>query len=175
MNNSLTKTIAISSFSPSYNHTILSTLRKQNTFVDDFLKHVNAPVDNHIKLMEVKPLKHNDKLSQVVFKVSFALRSLFSRNQDRVLIGMKSVRAYDRIFVKRCFVCQDFGHMQSNCPTPDKKACAKCGENHDTNSCSSTVAKCVNCCRKNLPHDHYASSVDCPLFKAEKRRLVSLN
>lgn len=175
VNNYLTKTIAVSGFNPYYNNSVLSTIRKQNLFVDNFLKHANTPVENHIKLVEVKPLKHNTKLSQAVFKVSFKLRSLFSRNNDKVLFGMKSVRVYDRIFVKRCYNCQKFGHMQSNCPTPDSKVCARCGGNHDTSDCKSSVLKCVNCCRNNLPHDHAALSIKCLLFIAERERLRNLN
>ena len=171
----LNKTIAVAGFNPAYNKSVITTIRKQNPFFDNFLTFKGNTIDDHIKLVEVKPLNNNEKLSQAVFNVSFELRKLLAKNNDKVLFGMKSVKVYDRIFVKRCYVCQDFGHMQSSCHSPDNPICGNCGNNHRTSDCTSSVKKCVNCCKKNLKHDHAASSVDCPLFKAEKACLQALN
>ena len=57
----LNTTIAVVGFSPSYDSSnILNVILKQNGFVKDFINlKGNGINDNHIKLLNVKPLKNN--------------------------------------------------------------------------------------------------------------------
>lgn len=43
----------------------------------------------------------------------------------------------------RCFQCQRFGHVASQCR--GKVRCAKCGGDHDYGKCEAEVLKCCNC------------------------------
>ena len=52
--------------------------------------------------------------------------------------------------MKRCNNCQQFGHFAKDCSSLDDPKCAKCGESHRTDSCSSENRSCVNRVRNNL-------------------------
>ena len=179
LNNFLNTSIAVVGFSPTYDDSnILDIILKQNHFVNDFIKlKGNGKVENHIKLLEVKPLKKNVNLSQAVFKVSASLRLLLKNKNDKLLVGIRSVTVYERFYVKRCFGCQKYGHIHSCCPTPDVKFCANCAGDHETKNCvNSSVVKCANCLRHGTSNvDHPASSSDCPVFCTELARVKDLN
>ena len=178
--NSLSKTIAVVGFSSKYNASnIVPTILKQNNFVDDFIKlKSNGNIANHMQLVNVTPLKNNGTLHQAVLRVSSQLRSFLKNQEDRLLVGLRSVVIYDRLFVKRCFGCQKYGHIRSKCPTPDVVCCSKCGGNHENKICKVTPDKfkCVNC--KSAGHSdisHSTSSTCCPVFKTERDKLLHLN
>ena len=170
--NQLSKTITVAGFDPKYNDNIIKTLTAQNNYVADFLKlnssenESTSDADNHIKVLFVKPLKNNLLLSQVVFKVSPRFRELIKYHGDKVLVGMKGCPVYDRFFVKRCFCCQKYGHIQSKCPTPSNKVCSNCSGNHDTKNCDNNGSpSCANCKHEGLDSSHHASSTKCPIFQ----------
>lgn len=180
LNNYLNNSIAVVGFNPTYDSsTILDTILKQNAFANDFIKlKSNGNIGNHIQLLYVKPLKNNVNLSQAVFKVSSAFRSLLKSKNDKLLVGIRSVTVYERVFVKRCFGCQKYGHINSHCPTPDVKVCANCAGDHETKNCdiSKEKNKCANCQRHGTSNsDHAAYSSDCPVFRAELVRVKNLN
>lgn len=58
--------------------------------------------------------------------------------------------------VKRCFYCQRFGHISSNCDHPIR--CLRCGENHNVERCQNEY-RCVNC-----GGDHLASYQRCIIY-----------
>ena len=180
LSNNLSKTIAVVGFSPTYNESnLLGTILKQNEFINSFinLKGKGVP-ENHLKLLHVKPLKNNPQLNQGVFKVSSAFRALLEKFHDKLLVGIRNVTVYERIFVKRCFGCQKYGHIHGKCPTPQVIKCANCGEDHETRSCNAAAhqAKCVNCHRHGTSDcNHSASSTNCPVYQAELNRLKDLN
>ena len=43
----------------------------------------------------------------------------------------------------QCFNCQQFGPMHSDCSKP--KVCYKCEQQHETNECTATKPKYINC------------------------------
>ena len=178
--NSLSKTIAVVGFSPKFNKSnIVSTILKQNNFVDDFIKlKGNGNTESHMQLVDVTPLKNNTMLHQAVIRVSPYLRSLLKSRNDKLLVGIRSVTIYDRVFVKRCYGCQKYGHIHARCPTPDVVCCSKCGENHESKDCTKTSNefKCSNC--KSAGYSEYchsASSNQCPVLKSERDKLLHLN
>ena len=179
LNTFLNTTIAVVGFSPSYDSSnILNVILKQNGFVRDFISlKGNGIHDNHIKLLNVKPLKNNPNLSQAVFKVSASLRNALKTRNDKLLVGIRSVMVYERFYVKRCFGCQKYGHISSKCPTPELKVCAKCAGNHETTKCeNNSEIKCVNCQRHGTGDtNHEASSSACPVFCSELDRVRNLN
>ena len=179
LNNFLNTSIAVVGFSPTYDESnIVDVILKQNDFVNNFIRlKGNGKTESHIKLLNIKPLRNNENLSQAVFKVSAALRSLLKSKNDKLLVGIRSVAVYERFYVKRCFGCQRYGHIHSNCPTPGIKVCANCAGDHDTKNCeNASVVKCANCHRHGTGDtDHAASSSACPVFCTELARVKSLN
>ena len=180
LDNRLNKTIAVVGFSSTYTESnLLDTILKQNEFVNDFINFKSQGLsEKHIKLLHVKPLKNNPQLFQGVFKISTLLRDLLKKFNDKLLVGIRNVTIFDRIFVKRCFGCQKYGHIHANCPTPNVIKCANCGASHETRSCKAANEqhKCVNCLMHGTSNsNHAASSTNCPVFQTELNRLKDLN
>ena len=59
--------------------------------------------------------------------------------------------------VRRCFICQSYGHAMSTCrmTTP---SCGKCAGPHRTRECSATFKKCVHCAGAHETGDRF-----CPI------------
>src|SRR6266516_3207034 len=69
--------------------------------------------------------------------------------------------------ITQCFKCYDYGHRALHCKR--KVKCGKCGEEHTTKECMSTVQKCAQC-----GDAHEAWHYECPMRIAESRRLEEL-
>ena len=117
-----------------------------------------------------------DERKLVVLKMAPEIRDEII-NQDRCLyLGRRRYRVHDRVWVTRCYHCQGFNHLASNCrlrQQPPK--CAFCAGEHESRGCTQRDSpKCVNChaLGDNSPSDHYASGADCPLIKAQKKRII---
>ena len=65
----------------------------------------------------------------------------------------------------RCFKCQKFGHVSSQCKTQGKNTCSKCAGDHLVHECTQGVEnyKCANC---EGPHPSYSKY--CPKFLEKK-------
>lgn len=71
--------------------------------------------------------------------------------------------------VRRCSLCQRFGHTDRICK--DKiKICENCGEKgHGSHHCACETVKCINCIRvKHVDTSHRASDAICPVFLLQK-------
>ena len=148
---------------------MISSFLSFKSDVDD-----RSNIDNNITVLTVKPLKKNASLFQAVFKISSDLRSLISRNGDKLRVGMIRCPVYDRVFVKRCFGCQKFGHFHEQCPTKDTFHCAKCAGEHETVDCTAQPCdhKCINCMRAGkINVNHCATSYNCPVYENEAKKL----
>ena len=86
----------------------------QNGFIRKF--GMSNDINDHIKVHSVKSLKNNALCFQVFCDVSRVLREGLRHFKDKVTLGLKSCKVYDRYNVKRCFNCQKFGHYATNCP-----------------------------------------------------------
>ncbi|XP_049528913.1 uncharacterized protein LOC125947712 [Dermacentor silvarum] len=77
------------------------------------------------------------------------------------------VRYPVRPFVPRplqCRKCLKLGHVQGFCTSA--VVCAKCGQNHDANSCDSPTSRCPNC-----NGEHLATDKECPTLKKKLKFL----
>ena len=135
--------------------------------------------DDHMQYLDTKPLRNNSDLFQATFKVSKQLRLLLKRNSDRLIVGIISCKVYDRVFVKRCALCQDYGQYFAQCPCKEEPNCALCAGCHETKNCpnpDSEERKCVNCVRNKLDGtNHAASSKSCPIFQEELEKCTHSN
>ena len=175
------KTIVVAGFNENYREgNIVDTLVRHNAFISDFmaLKTINgekSKVDNHISLVNVKPLKNNATLFQVVLRVTSDIRKLILRNGDKLRVGMIRCPVYDRFFAKRCFGCQQYGHFHAQCPTKNIISCGKCAGKHESRDCEVGPCdyKCVNCMRagKTDGINHAATSLNCPVYIDEINKI----
>ena len=144
----------------------------QNAFIKRFAN--SNDINDHIKIFAVRSLKNNPNCYQAFASVSTTLREGFNYFKNKVTIGLASCKIYDRYHIKRCNICQHFGHYMKDCPTPDEHACGKCGGDHNTNECVGGTPKCVNCVRKNgEDSNHCAYSHKCPLLIEQQESLKS--
>ena len=126
---------------------------------------INKLLDNakHFKLLAMQKLKNNEDLSQIILKVTLALRNIFKNLGDRLFIGLRSCRIYDQVQVVRCYNCQEFGHIKPNCTKALQ--CSKCLENHDSRTCKITDFQCINCHKSGLDINLSDYSSSCPFFQ----------
>ena len=154
--------ITIVGFSQQYSkEEVVNQIVTQNMFVKDFATANN--IDEHIDVHDIKPTRANPMVFQAFVSVSEVLRNGLRNYRDKVIIGLKSCKIYDRFHVKRCNNCQVLGHFYKDCPTPTQACCAKCSLNHPTNSCTTTDRKCANCAKEgNENHEHATFDPKCP-------------
>lgn len=179
--NSMNKTIVVAGFNDNYGeNNVVDALVRHNDMISSFLALKSnavdrSVIDNNITLVNVKPLKNNPLLFQAILKISSDMRSLISRNGDKLRVGMIRCPVYDRTFVKRCWGCQNFGHFHEQCPTKDTHHCAKCAGDHETKKCevqSSSEHKCINCIRAGKSDvNHCATSWKCPIYENELKKI----
>lgn len=86
----------------------------------------------------------------------------------RIKIGWVICRIRERILLKKCFKCLEFGHLAKQCKNEEdrSKLCRKCGtEGHIAKDCNNDPS-CMFC-RKDHPEDakHIAGSSKCPVFR----------
>ena len=163
--------VTIVSLSKKYSkEEVINQIVSQNQFVKHFATVNN--INDHIEIHDIKPTKAKASVFQVFASVSEALRKGFRNYKDKVTIGLMSCKVYDRFHVKRCNNCQGLGHYYKECPTPNIPCCAKCSQNHATNTCNIEVKKCVNCSKAGKETNHTAFDPKCPslLIEVEKKR-----
>ncbi|KAG5866451.1 hypothetical protein JTB14_015355 [Gonioctena quinquepunctata] len=107
--------------------------------------------------------KRNGKDKVWVIETNAETRDRILRN-GRVSIGWIRCGVRDHVRVIRCYRCQKYGHVASNCRSP--LACSRCAGEHDTRNCESRSIRCVNCYREGAEiQDHEATSFDCPTYQ----------
>ncbi|KAG0434010.1 hypothetical protein HPB47_019414 [Ixodes persulcatus] len=94
---------------------------------------------------------------------STTVRVTFEGKDLPQYVHMGYVRHPVALFVSRplqCFRCNRMGHIAA--VFERERTCAKCSGNHDTSTCKSETARCVNCRR-----EHAATSSECPVLSNE--------
>ena len=138
---------------------------KQLLIQNAFLSHLNTvnDINEHLTIHNIKHTRSNENIFQVFASVSEVLRNGIKKFSDKLTIGVNVCKVYDRTFAKRCNNCQGLGHFYKDCPTPNNPVCAICSESHRTDSCSSSLKKCVNCSKKGSTQvDHTSYDPKCP-------------
>ena len=128
--------------------------------------------ENNFQVLFTKKQFKNPNLFKVVVRVSSDIRQAIERSGDHLNIGLTSCAVFDEFFVRRCNRCQGFNHWKDACSKDAPVICGRCGKNHDTRECESTVAKCVNCVRGGFSEtDHVTSSPSCHAYIDAQKRL----
>lgn len=151
---------------------ISAMIVKQNAFITKFATSNN--IDDHCKVLVVRPTKRNPNVFQVFVSVSAVLRDGIKQHNDKITLGLTTCKVYDQYHVKRCNKCQFFGHYAKDCQSTEAY-CAKCGNMHETENCTSSSKKCVNCVRSDVEkNDHCAFDMDCPSILLQQDILKNL-
>ena len=79
-------------------------------------------------------------LTTVFMEVTADIYKHIRENNNQILVGYQSCKAYDLINVKPCFNCAGFGHNGAKCR--NTTICIKCSGNHKENECKNSNHKC---------------------------------
>jgi hypothetical protein len=151
---------------------IVSMVVKQNDFVKKFMTSNN--IEDHFKVLVVRPTKKNPNVFQAFVSVSAMLRDGIKQFNDKITLGLTSCKVYDQYHVKRCNKCQLFGHYVKDCPNTECY-CAKCGAEHETDNCTSSTKKCINCVRSDNENiEHCTFDINCPSMLSQQGILKSI-
>ena len=112
-----------------------------------------------------------------VLKMTLEIGSTIVLNGGRVFLGLQSCRANDRFWATQSHHCQRFGHVAERCPNKDSPSvCCFCSGSHESRWCPDrTILKYTNCFSDDKPRKtwhHSASSLDCPVMRSERRRVI---
>ena len=103
-----------------------------------------------------------------------ARRLLVDEMKGIAYMDWKSVRIVDYVGAKRCFRCQQYGHIAKLCQNK-QGICGHCaGTGHSHKECPSLQepARCAPCKIRKRPYDHSVKSRACPSFiEAAKREI----
>ena len=149
---------------------ILEMLPIQNDFIKMFS--VSNNIQEHFSIYAVRPCKNNKEIYQVIATASPVFRQGLQHHNDRLTLGLATCRIYDQYHIKRCNICQNFGHYAKECPTPDSPICSQCSEEHLTEQCKSFDEMCINCLRtKEDDTGHSTTSFKCPSYIKQQNQL----
>lgn len=163
--------ISIVGLQRQYEKDELSTiLKQQNEGIGTiFSGTIASEEDRTLEVLAVVPLRNNPNVFKAIVKVSNLIRSVISKDSDRLFVGLQSrCRVYDNFFILRCYNCQEFGHHSTTCDKPSA-VCGHCAGIHRTEACQrksdAGAASCVNC--KAAGEDqfqHPSHSPSCPIL-----------
>ena len=144
---------------------LLTMVRNQNPGITSLIENATSDEDKIMEVTYIAPLRKNPEIYRATIKVSNVIRSVIAKQNDRLFVGSKTCKVYDRIFVLRCYHCQQYGHHSKDCK--NESACSHCAGNHETRSCEegNIAASCVNCAKANSDDtSHEANSFACPIY-----------
>lgn len=111
--------------------------------------------------------RFNDEgMYRVTFKGKVDHAKLLRIRLNYTVVKWKRVERKNKL--TQCHRCQNFGHGMRNCNISFK--CSKCGDKHESSTCTATTTKCANC-----GGDHGANDAACPKRKTfiEMRQKMS--
>ena len=148
---------------------IIPAIKSKNLKIKDLI------INGHAQSLIFTRFKDQKKIA--VLKVTPEIRSTIVLNGGRVFLGLQSCHAYDRFWATQCHHCQRFGHVAERCPNKDSPSvCCFCSGSHESRRCPDrTILKWTNCLSEDKPREkwhHSASSLDCPVMRSERRRVI---
>lgn len=144
------------------NEEIVENIKAQN----ELLNNAEVIIKAVINKSKNKNIKY--KLFDVIIEVNQETYDILKMMQY-INLGWSKCRVVEHFYVKRCYNCCGFNHIAKDCT--NKKACGKCGGEHDKDKCKSRGTKCINCytmCEKyklKLNTNHEAFDKNCEMYK----------
>ena len=150
-------------------------IKKQNIGISSIFESDTSVEDKKFDIVAITPLKSRPSCYKAIIRVSNLIRSVLSKQSDRMYVGSQTVcKVYDSFYILRCFKCQQFGHHSRDCRNAAK--CGYCAQDHETRSCPvkavPSSASCVNCMDSgNSDHKHAANDQKCPHLIIQQEKL----
>ena len=152
------------------------------TELEESIYNLNKPIADLVddgavlKVVYIKPPKHNQEFYTVVARVSPEIRKVIYKNRNKVHIHARVHNINDRFYIKRCNHCQQLGHYADKCQC-DHHVCSFCARQHDSDECPAKNKphkdhKCINCSESGFDaKGHPTFWSKCPTYKAAQDKL----
>ena len=118
------------------------------------------------------------KFYTVAARVSPNIRDALKKMKMKIHFGTSVRPVVDRFHVKRCNLCQSFGHYAKDCAPDTAIACGYCTEGHKSEQCPEkdkdhTHHKCSNCLKAGITSvGHPSFWQKCPSYLAAQQKLA---
>lgn len=116
---------------------IVENLKVQNELLEN--------TDFEVKAVIERKKGGKFKVFDVVIEAEESAYNMFIMMKV-VILGWDRCRVVEHTHILRCYNCCGFSHITKDCK--NKKACSKCGGEHDRKDCTSGAIKCINCANK---------------------------
>ena len=130
-----------------------------------------------LDIVYCKPPPLGKKFYTVAARVSPAVRNALEKLKMKIYFGTSIHTVVDRFYVRRCNLCQSFGHYANQCKPDTSVVCGFCTENHKSEACPQkdkdhTHHKCSNCQASGLSSvGHAAFWPKFPAYLAAQQKL----
>ena len=145
---------------------------RQNKAIDQLIA-----AGGQLEIVYCRPPPPGKKFYTLAARVSPNIRDALAKMKMKIYLGTCVHPIVDRFHVRRCNLCQSFGHYAQHC-TPDTKiVCGFCTESHKSESCPNktkdhTFHKCSNCEESGLSSvGHSSFWPKCPSYLAAQQKL----
>jgi hypothetical protein len=145
-----------------------------NPQISQFLDDMSPEeIETHISLKFKFRKKSKSRDDMYCIQVSPQLRTIINQSHKKLFIGWNSCHFEDYLSIIRCYNCNGFGHISSNCKQ-SFASCGHCGGKHKTEECKTEKSDsfCTNCDKYNksknnkqiLDCKHSSFSLKCQSF-----------
>ena len=135
---------------------------------------------SHVSVLYTRAPAEDKPYHQVVLRVSPDIRRAISNLGNRIHMGRLVHKVVDRFYVRRCNICQCYGHYEDRCPTPTSPICGYCSEtSHISKDCPKkgglkATYNCNNCKKRDFASSgHSTFWYNCPAYKEQQKKLES--
>lgn len=131
-----------------------------------------------LDIVYCRPPPVNKKFYTVVARVSPKIRDVLDKMKMKIYFGTSVHRVSDRFHVRRCNLCQAYGHFAEKCSPATPIVCGYCTGSHKSEECvekgkDHTHHKCNNCVVSKLAAaGHSAFWQKCPSYIVAQNKLA---
>lgn len=133
---------------------------------------------SHLSVLYTRAPAEDKPYHQVVLRVSPDIRRAISNSGNRIHMGRLVHKVVDRFYVRRCNICQCYGHYEDRCPTPNNPVCGYCSvTSHISKDCPDkggpkAAYNCNNCKKCDFPSSgHSTFWYNCAAYKEQQKKL----
>ena len=155
------------------NEEIKQHICNQNHILKDLVSN-----GSQLEIVFCKPPPTGKKFYTVVARVAPKIREALGKMKMKIHFGTSVHSVVDRFYVKRCNLCQCFGHYAKDCAPNTPIACGFCTESHKSDQCpvkdkDHTHHKCSNCLKAGITSvGHPSFWQKCPSYLIAQKKLA---
>jgi hypothetical protein len=131
------------------------SVKKNDTDIIECMKKQNECIkDAELKVLHVFEVKYNETYGAIIESDPKSFNILMEKKT--IVIGMDACNVTESLSVLRCYKCCGYNHKSNTCK--NKKACLRCGGEHEIKECSSDRNECINC---KVATKKFGLTIDC--------------